>query len=109
MKGTQKNIKRNRKVKINYFKFIRSLIILGIIIYLLILGTTNVLAGLHKEDYNGNYNSYSISKGETLWSIAKDQNSNLDIREVIYLIKQDNSISSELSIGQEIVLREIYE
>ncbi|WP_299996563.1 LysM peptidoglycan-binding domain-containing protein [uncultured Clostridium sp.] len=110
MKGTQKNIKRNRRVKVNYFKFIRSLIILGIIIYLLILGTTKVIAGLHKEPYKADYNTYYVSKGETLWSIAKNQNSKLDIREVIYLIRQDNdNMSPELSIGQEIVLREIYE
>lgn len=102
--------KKGKKIKINYFKLVRSLIILGIIIYFLIAGTTKVIASLSKEDYNGDYTTYYVSKGETLWSIAKDQNSNLDIRQIIYLIRQDNNnMSAELEIGQEIVLREIYE
>lgn len=101
---------KGRKIKINYFKFIRSLIILIIIIYFLILGTTKVIASLSKEDYTGDYTTYYVSKGETLWTIAKEQNSDLDIRQIIYLIRQDNNnMSPELEIGQEIILREIYE
>lgn len=105
LKGT----KGKRKVKINYFKFTRSLIILIILIYLLITGTTKVLATLQKNEYQGNYNTYYVSKGETLWSIAEKQNSNLDVREIIHMIKEDNNITPELSIGQELILREIYE
>lgn len=104
-------MKRSRKVKVNYFKLIRSLIILAVIIYFLIIGVHNLIKSLEPKTYEGSYTTYYVSKGETLWTIAKNQNSteNMDIRQIIYLIQKDNNIPSNLQIGQELKLREIYE
>lgn len=106
---TQMKGKKNQRRRINYFKLIRTLIILTIIIYSIIIGINNLLNS--NKEYTGEYTTYYVSKGETLWSIAKQQNfENKDIREVIYEIRQDNNgIDGNLTIGQEIKLRTIYE
>ena len=102
-------MENKRKVKVNYFKFIRSLVILGIIIYFIIIGIQGLFTNLQPKEYEGEYTTYYVSKGETLWTISKSLNSNLDIREVVHLIREDNNISANLQIGQELKIREIYE
>ena len=95
-----------KKLKIiNKGKFIRSSIILllSIISILFIIINSNKI-----EEKEITYATYHVSKGDTLWTIAKEQNSNKDIREIIYMIRQDNNIGANLSIGQEIQIRNIY-
>lgn len=108
MKTNLKNKRNSRRVKINYFKMIRSLLILATIIYLLILGVQNIITNSQKEEVEVSYSTYYVSKGETLWSIASQQEYDGDIREVVYKITKDNNIDGNLSIGQEIQLRNIY-
>ena len=111
MKTQMKGKRNQRKIRINYFKMVRSLIILGVIIYFIILGISNLFTILKTEDYTVEYTTYYVSKGETLWSIAEQQNfDNMDIREIVYMIRKDNNgIDGNLSIGQEIKLRTIYQ
>lgn len=46
-----------------------------------------------------------VFKGDTLWSIAKQYNTKMDIREYIYEVKKLNNMeTSELYAGQEIIL-----
>ena len=107
-KVNSKNQRKSRKVKINYFKMIRSIIILVILIYTLVLGIQNAIAKNKRNNIEVSYTTYHVSKGETLWSIAEQQDYDGDIREVVYKIRQDNNIDGNLSIGQEIQLRNIY-
>lgn len=107
-KVNSKNQRKSRKVKINYFKMIRSIIILVILIYTLVLGIQNVITKNERNNTEVSYTTYYVSKGETLWSIAEQQDYDGDIREVVYKIRQDNNIDGNLSIGQEIQLRNIY-
>lgn len=107
-KVNSKNQRKSRKVKINYFKMIRSIIILVILIYTLVLGIQNAIVKNERNNIEVSYTTYHVSKGETLWSIAEQQDYDGDIREVVYKIRQDNNIDGNLSIGQEIQLRNIY-
>lgn len=58
---------------------------------------------------NNTYKTISVSRGDTLWSIAKEiKNNNTsysdkNIQEIIYEIKRINNISdSNLKVGQEL-------
>ncbi len=83
------------KIK-NKFKFIRSTIIL----ILIILGIFCISISQTKKEYI----DYTVGKGETLWSIAADRTDG-DIRDYIYEIKNINNMtSSELQEGQAIKL-----
>lgn len=83
------------KIK-NKFKFIRSTIIL----ILIILGIFCVSVSKEKTEYI----DYIVGKDETLWSIAADRTDG-DIRDYIYTIKDINGmITSELQDGQTIKL-----
>ena len=91
---------------VNKRKFIRSLIVLGGLIFLILLGMTNTYSKTeiaYKEDY--------ILEGDTIWSVAEEQTNtneyykNKDIREVVYEIKKLNNIEDgKLEIGQKIVI-----
>lgn len=83
------------KIK-NKFKFIRSTIIL----ILIILGIFCVSVSKEKIEYI----DYIVNEGETLWSIATDYTDG-DIRDYIYTIKDINGMTtSELQEGQAIKL-----
>lgn len=91
---------------VNKKKFIRSFIILAGLITLTLLGINNTYSKTevsYKEDY--------VIKGDTLWSIAKNQINtneyykNKDIRDVMYEIKKINNLQNgNLSIGQKILI-----
>lgn len=100
-------MKKQKKIRINYKRMVRDILLTIIIIYSFI-GTCISLASSKPESYEGDYNTYYVSKGETLWSIAKKQDYNMDIRQVIHLIECDNNINSILQPGQELILREYY-
>lgn len=84
----------------NKFKFIRSTIIL----ILIILGIFCMSISKEKTEYI----DYTVSKGETLWSIAADRTDG-DIRDYIYTIKNINGMTtSNLQEGQTIkILKEV--
>lgn len=88
-------IKKNKVIRINLKKFIRSiLIIIGITIIVTFLATKSIYSYKKAE-----YKTIYVEEGETLWSIAKDEQINnkfyegKNIREVIYDIKKLNSMS----------------
>lgn len=91
---------------VNKRKFIRSLVVLGGLIILILLGMSNTYSKTevaYKEDY--------ILEGDTLWSVAEEQTQtneyykNKDIRDVVYEIKKLNNIENgNLDIGQKIVI-----
>ena len=66
----------------NKFKFVRSM---AILIFLLV-ALFNI--SIAKSNSEAEYIDYTITKGETLWSIAKEYTPNdKDIRQTIYEIK----------------------
>lgn len=80
----------------NKFKFIRSTIIL----ILIILGIFCISISKEKTEYI----DYTVCEGETLWSIAADRTDG-DIRDYIYTIKEINGMTtSELQEGQSLKL-----
>ena len=93
--------------KINKRKFIRSTSITIGLIILLILMLSNISFS-HTEAI---FKEISVSSGDTLWSIAKhEQTNNLyfqdkDIRDIIYEIKYINNLNnSNLSIGDKLCI-----
>ena len=74
---------------VNRKKFIRSM---AIVIFLLVALFNISVAKSNKEE--AEIIDYTITKGETLWSIAKEYTPNSkDIRQTIYEIKQLNNMS----------------
>ena len=92
------------KIK-NPIKFIRSSMILLILIYIAVSFFYNRTYAY--KEYN--FKTIEISEGETLWNIAqyeKEHNEyykNKDIREIVFEIKENNNLnSSNLYVGQEL-------
>ena len=79
---------------------------LTIVILLFVLIVIVVLLG--KTDFNGedfHQEEYTVSYGDTLWSIGKDcVGESVDVREWIYEVKKINNISSDIHPGQVITV-----
>ena len=74
----------------NKFKFVRSI---AIAIFLLVALFNISIAKSNSEE--AEYIDYTITKGETLWGIAKEYTpDNKDIRQTIYEIKQINNMQT---------------
>lgn len=74
----------------NKAKFIRSM---AIVIFLLVALFNISVAKSNTPE--AEYIDYTITKGETLWSIAKEYTpDNKDIRQTIYEIKQINNMQT---------------
>lgn len=91
---------------INFKKFIRSIIILLIILLSLIILSKSVFS--HQETQ---YKVIYISNGDSMWSIAKEQIKeneyfkNKSIKEIVYNIQRINNLSSsEIYIGQKLLI-----
>lgn len=91
-----KNIKKQRMIFI-------------LIILIMIMGFINMLFN-NNDDEDVILKEYYVCEKETLWTIASSVNdNNIDVREIIYLIKKDNNLSnSSLKEGQVILLRSEY-
>lgn len=96
-----------KKVKIvNMKKFIRSIcILIGVLVALILFFPKATLS--HNEKEHPNYETISVTKGDTLWSIASNQqNTNpyyieKDVRDIVKELKKVNQLNnSELQIGQ---------
>ena len=92
------------KIK-NKKKFIRGILIIFTIIFIILLIFSTVVSS-HQET---KYNIYSVETGDTLWSIAcfqrehNDFYKDKDIRYIIKNIKEINNLSnSNLFINQEL-------
>lgn len=92
-----KNIKKQRMIFI-------------LIILIMLIGFISVLFNINDNDEDVILKEYYVCERETLWSIASSVNdNNIDVREIIYLIKKDNNLSnSSLKEGQVILLRSEY-
>lgn len=85
-------------------KFLMSVVMIGIVAFTIYYGIT------HNEsiavEYNGEYNTYWVCKGQTLWTIAENVASDKDTREVVYIIRQDNNLeNSAVYEGQLLKIR----
>ena len=90
---------------VNTKKFVRSLILMFGVLFLICFIFVNKSFSHSEKSYKQIY----ISSGDTLWSIAKEENNNneyfdsKDIREIVYELKSINNLSnSNLIIGQEL-------
>lgn len=92
-----KNIKKQRMIFI-------------LIILIIIISFISVLFNINDNDKDVILKEYYVCERETLWSIASSVNdNNIDVREIIYIIKKDNNLSnSNLKEGQVILLRSEY-
>lgn len=77
------------------------------LILMLVIGAYFIGANQEKA-YTGEYKTYTICKGDTIWNIANELDGNTE--QIVYLIRKDNNISDcgNLQIGQEIQLRVEY-
>lgn len=92
------------KIK-NPIKFVRSTLVLLILLY--IIGSFFYNKTYAYKEYS--YKTITVSEGETLWNIAefeKENNEyykNKDIREIVFEIRENNNLStSNLVVGQEL-------
>lgn len=84
------------KNKTRFFTFLSTLIILSVLIAI----TGNVYG--YKEPA---YRTVVVKGGDTLWNIAKENNSQGDIRKNIYEIKKINNLdSSEIYEGTQLLI-----
>ena len=113
-KNTSINYKTNergnnfmKKMKIvNMRKFVRSMfILLGILIAIILFFPKATLS--HNEKEYISYETISVAKGDTLWSIANYQQKNnpyyteKDIRDIISELKKVNQLTNtNLQVGQ---------
>lgn len=77
------------------------------VILMLIIGAYFIGAN-REQAYTGEYKTYTICRGDTIWSIANGLEG--DTEQIVYLIRKDNSIKDcdNLQIGQQIMLRVEY-
>lgn len=95
---------------VNKGKFIRSIILM----FILIMGTSLIITNKSLSHTEIKYRTIYVSNGDTLWSIAKQEQetneyySNKNIRTIVDDIKQTNSISnSDLKVNQELKIKEL--
>jgi hypothetical protein len=55
------------------------------------------------------YRTYTVSSGETLWSIARDQCPGEDPRKVVDIIRDKNGITPMIFPGQELMIPVVIE
>lgn len=86
--------------------------IISILVVLILLISFSIFISQPALSYgNTEYKKYYISNGDTLWSIAKQENKyneyykNKDVRYIIYDIKNINKLgNSNIFVGQEIII-----
>lgn len=99
-------MKKQKKIK----NIKKQRIIFILILLIMIMGFINMLFNNNNDDEDVILKEYYVCEKETLWTIASSVNdNNIDVREIIYLIKKDNNLSnSSLKEGQVILLRSEY-
>lgn len=75
------------KNKKRFLSFVASLLVM----LLLVVSMSSVEASRLGAE---NYRILSVSRGDTLWDIAREYGANMDIRKYIYKIKKLNKLSS---------------
>ncbi len=89
-----------RQMKIKMFK----LFVTALVVVTAFLSVSSLSSG-DKKSYN-DYVEYYVAPGDTLWNIAEEfYDSDVDIREAVYAIKECSEIKGgQLSIGQKLLL-----
>lgn len=98
---------KNVKI-VNMKKFVRSIgVLIGIIIAITFLLSKVTLS--HAEKENVNYETISVSQGDTLWAIASNQQQNnpyyaeKDVRYIVSELREINQLKSgNLQAGQNL-------
>ena len=89
-----------------YLKNPIRLIIAFLVVMLMTAGFMLLFHSSASGDVIPEYTTVVIAKGDTLWGIARNfSNDNEDIRNKISEIKKLNNISSDLRVGQELIIR----
>lgn len=90
---------------VNMKKFIRSLILIFGVLFLI----TFIFVNKSFSHSNTTYKKICVSSGDTLWTISKAEKNNneyfenKEIREIVYELQTTNNLkSSNLKIGQEL-------
>lgn len=97
--------RRNAKIR----KVIINIVLFISIMTIFTVSFANWLGGDIPVNYNGEYTTYTVSKGERLWDIAENVSEGRDVREVVYIIEKDNELdNANLHIGQELKIRNEY-
>ena len=97
---------KKKKKAIRFENAILKCVLALIIELLFIIIFYQWLSGSIPAEYEGEYTTYIVSKGDRLWDIAESVSDNKDIREVIHIIKNDNRLdNANLYIGQELKIR----
>ena len=82
--------------------------ILKKLIIVLIIGLAVYGIGIRMSELNSvNYSEeeYTVQSGDTLWSIAEEYaDEHTSLNEYIYQIKKVNNITSNLEVGQTIII-----
>ncbi len=89
--------------KRRFFASIISVLLLVIIAFSLLINLTIEASDIGTEKAG---EVYIVQEGDTLWSIASKAQSKKDIREVVSIIKKDNTLASDQHIqpGQTLYL-----
>lgn len=94
---------------VNGKKFVRSIIL----IFLMVLGISFIISSQTFSHTESKYKTIYVSSGDTLWSIAKEEQENnpyyqnKNIQYIIAEIKQANHMkNSDLKTHQELKIRE---
>jgi len=86
---------KKEKVKIAFY---------GVTSLILIILIIRNIFSFHTSPKIIRYETYIVHPGDTLWSIVAGTYAEVDIREVIYIIRQKNEINPTIYPGQELLI-----
>lgn len=96
---------------VNMKKFLR----MTLIVFVIIVGISLYFSNVSFSKGDIKTKTVNVTKGDTLWSIAREEQENnayyenKDIRDIIYEIKQLNKLdnNSNLKIGQKLIIKSL--
>ena len=96
---------------VNMKKFLR----MTLIIFVIIVGISLYFSNVSFSKGDITTKTVNVTKGDTLWSIAREEQENnayyenKDIRDIIYEIKKLNKLdnNSNLKIGQKLIIKSL--
>lgn len=96
---------------VNMKKFLR----MTLIVFVIIVGISLYFSNVSFSKGNIKTKTVNVTKGDTLWSIAREEQENnayyenKDIRDIIYEIKKLNKLdnNSNLKIGQRLIIKSL--
>lgn len=96
---------------VNMKKFLR----MTLIVFVIIVGISLYFSNVSFSKGDIKTKTVNVTKGDTLWSIAREEQENnayyenKDIRDIIYEIKKINKLdnNSNLKIGQRLIIKSL--